>query len=172
MNNEQKIKQLLQLKKFETPGDAYFDAFLPEFQKFQRSRMITHQEKPSWAEWIESLVPTFHFKHALVASSGFAVAIALFFNTQTPSDNGNTIASSTNPDAQVQMLTLEKEIPRELFDDRTIHFAEAASLFDNSPFQQYEIKMVELASTIDEPFAATKFVTGEKLLAHEATLTF
>jgi hypothetical protein len=52
MVNDGDLKKLLQLKKFETPGREYFDHFVPEFHRYQRSAIL----KPSLGEVIAEKV--------------------------------------------------------------------------------------------------------------------
>ncbi|MEM1157879.1 MAG: hypothetical protein AAF649_10295 [Verrucomicrobiota bacterium] len=46
MNKEERLHSLLKLKKHETPGDAYFDAFVDEFHRYQRTEVL--EGRKSW----------------------------------------------------------------------------------------------------------------------------
>ncbi|MDR2462504.1 MAG: hypothetical protein LBD30_01840 [Verrucomicrobiales bacterium] len=75
--NEQKLQQLLRLKKLETPGKAYFSGFLAEFHRYQRAEMF---RKASHRESLRSWLREFLFAEpcrAFAVCGGMAAVVAL-----------------------------------------------------------------------------------------------
>lgn len=52
-SDDQKLLKLLRVKKLESPGDAYFDAFLAEFHRYQRAGLM--REPSVWERLMEAV---------------------------------------------------------------------------------------------------------------------
>jgi len=75
-DNDEKLKKLLQLKNYETPGQEYFDGFLDDFKQQQKreSARLTKTElvKEKVGMWLDELGPA---KWAVPAGSMAALAL-------------------------------------------------------------------------------------------------
>lgn len=153
---EEKLQQLLKLKRHESPGQPYFDHFLAEFHRYQRADLL---ETPSkWQEWKE------YFRDLLVArparslayGSSFAavavLAVVGLSSSLVPTGEGLSLAS----DLSVGALTSSSN-----------RYAEATE----EALRHIEVQPVSL-SAFDRDFNAPRFVTGERTLAYENTVAF
>lgn len=92
------IQKLIRLKRYEQPPEDYFDDFLLEFQRRQRSEML---QRPLWQIaweranlWLEGFrVPAIAYASILVAALGVTGVI---MNSQTASPSA-AIASTSAP---------------------------------------------------------------------------
>ena len=153
---EEKLHQLLQLKRHETPGKPYFDHFLAEFHRYQRADLL---ETPSkWREWKEVLGNFFVARPArtLAYSSSFAAVALLAF-----------IGISSYPTSNVAGLGLASDSSVSALTGSSDRYAEATE----QALRQIEVQPVSL-SAFDRDFNAPRFVTGERTLAYENTVAF
>lgn len=81
------IKELLQLKKLETPGKEYFDHFLTEFQRYQRTELLTEATHSRGildrvGEWLFPIPrPALAWSTALALLAILAVAVPMNLGT-------------------------------------------------------------------------------------------
>jgi hypothetical protein len=156
-NQDQKLRQLLQLKKSETPGPAYFDAFLDEFHRYQRAEILkqpTLVEKASalLSSWMEAL----HFRpQPALAAFGGSMAVALLLGFLaighfSATDPSTTLASSA--DAAQGYVTTP---------------AATAPLVS----QPEELSLVTVSS-FDQDFGSPRYVTGQTPGTYDSALAF
>lgn len=153
---EEKLQQLLKLKRHESPGQPYFDHFLAEFHRYQRADLL---ETPSkWQEWKTFLSDLFLARpgKSLAYGSSFAalalLAVVGLSSSVAPSGEGLSLADKMS----IRSLTLPSN-----------QYAEATE----EALRQIEIQPVSL-SAFDRDFNAPRFVTGERTLAYENTVAF
>lgn len=149
-----KLRSILQLKKLETPGSAYFDAFLDEFHRYQRAEIL---RQPTWQERLATslaglnpftrLTPTASWSLAgSVACLTLLIGILTFQSPATPT--GNAMArQGWNESGYVTAPTTGSPVglPEEL---------------------------TLTASSFDQDFASPRYVTGQALVAYDSSLAF
>jgi len=150
-----KLRSLLQLKKLETPGNAYFDAFLDEFHRYQRAEIL---RQPTWQERLATalafinpftrLTPT-----ASWSLAGSAACLALLigisaFQQSPATSTGNAMA-------------------RQDWNESGYVTAPATGTPVGLP---EEITLT--ASSFDQDFASPRYVTGQALVAYDSSLAF
>lgn len=147
-----RLRRLLQLKKLETPGTAYFDAFLDEFHRYQRAELL---QKPSLkdrlASWFETLALA---PRAYSWSAAGAVAcVLLVFGAvvvrEAVPQGVATAARSVQQAGYVQ-------VPAQ----------------DAALVQAPEELAVATASSFDKDFSSPRYVTGQALVAYDTSLAF
>ncbi len=152
--NDKALQKLLRLKKLETPGRAYFDAFLDEFHRYQRADLI---QKSSWLENVtESIRQVFALEPRKVLAWGGSFALVVLLVTLgmngTWSRGGlNTALASTHvvPAAASQGY-VEPEA---------------------APASQPDLQLVS-ASAFEKDFSSPRYVTGQTPLSYEKAFAF
>jgi len=151
---EEKLQQLLRLKRCETPGKPYFDHFLAEFHRYQRAELL---EAPSkWQEFKNFLSDCFVVRpvRTLAYSSSFAAVAVLCVlgvsSVLSPSGGGFSMAGNESA--------------------RSLSSKSVAAATEHA-LQKIEVQPVSL-SAFDRDFNAPRFVTGERTLAYENTVAF
>ncbi|MFQ3671262.1 MAG: hypothetical protein SNJ84_07370 [Verrucomicrobiia bacterium] len=133
------------MKRMETPGPEYFDAFLSEFHRYQRSALLEESKtEPSlWARICGMMAPV--AQKPAWAWSGAALALVLGWMALGLPE-GTTRSVSNLVETSGIGSTLANVFPGEV-DSK------------GSPF--------------DRDFVSARFVTGEeRLLAYDTNLTF
>lgn len=158
-DQDQKLRQLLQLKKAETPGPAYFDAFLTEFHRYQRTGVEVADVQPSFAEklsgvfasWVEVL--QFRPQPALVAFGGsLAVALLAGFVAMgqfSPSGSPASVAAASEANAG---YVTAPAVPAQLIS------------------QPEELELA--SSSFDKDFGSPRYVTGQAPGTYDSALAF
>jgi hypothetical protein len=151
-----KLRSLLQMKKLETPGEAYFEAFLQEFHRYQRAEIL---RQPTWQErfsvWVESLQGAVRLPQTLSwTTAGVAACLALAFGIVAfqplPSTSGSLAASPSPSDKGYVM----------------------APGSDIAVIDRPDELGVASASSFDQDFASPRYVTGQALVAYDTELAF
>lgn len=158
-NREDQLGALLRLKRTETPGTAYFDAFVDEFHRYQRSEVL--EARKSWTvRWSraasELIEDVFVTQARLVRVSAAACGVALLALVI-----GAGTLDFTNSNASTFATTTGSE--------KT--FAESDALYADPLTQQTELTMAHLTS-FDRDFEDSKYVTGEVAVAYDTVLAF
>ncbi|MEM6822387.1 MAG: hypothetical protein AAF558_10655 [Verrucomicrobiota bacterium] len=159
MKKEDQLQQLLKLKQRETPGEAYFDAFVDEFHRYQRTSVL--QTRKSWiARWrraLSELAEDFFATPSFAMQSGFA-ATAVVVLTTVLVFWGELNPGTSNQGSMAMTPSSESYVygPKSLED--------AAG----SPA---ELNMAHLTS-FDRDFENSSYVTGESTLAYDSVLAF
>lgn len=159
-DQDQKLRQLLQLKKAETPGPAYFDAFLTEFHRYQRTGAEVTVTEPSFAEklsqavssWVEVL--QFRPQPALAAFGG-SLAVALlagFLAMGQFSPSGSSASVAAASEANPGYVTAPA-VPAQLIS------------------QPEELELAS-ASSFDKDFGSPRYVTGQAPGTYDSALAF
>ena len=98
MDQDPDVSKLLRLKRYEKPPPGYFDDFLREFQRRQRTEAL---RRPGWAifwDQIASIAPTFRvpqFAYAVILMLA-AAASALIITQQPPGTLAQADSSRTS----------------------------------------------------------------------------
>jgi hypothetical protein len=154
MNHQDaKLRSLLQLKKLETPGSQYFDAFLDEFHRYQRAEILrtpTWQERVS--EWIHAWA---HVPRVTSWTAAGAVACMLLLLG----------IAGLHHDEPVSGLTASAPAHSEV--DYVQPTSSSAALI-NAP----EELGIATASSFDKDFASPRYVTGQVLVAYDTSIAF
>ncbi|NJK93437.1 MAG: hypothetical protein HC904_17445 [Blastochloris sp.] len=140
--NEQNLQKLLQLKRLETPGEVYFDAFLSEFHRYQRADLL---KEPSLVERLRAkLEDLFFFEPSKAwAVGGLAVALVMLLSVGmvqwTGVDSGSSLANRVAPQSEAASA-----LPVQLVSD----------------------------SSFERDFSSPRYVTGQTPLAYDSALAF
>jgi len=80
-----KLRRLLALKRYEQPPRGYFDSFLAEFHRRQRTEPI--RTRSWWEEWVEFLrgEPVIVARYALGGAIALLLCVNAFLLAQRPS---------------------------------------------------------------------------------------
>jgi hypothetical protein len=158
MNREEKLQNLLKLKKQETPGEAYFAAFVGEFHRYQRSEVL--ESRKSWlfrwkrglSEILEDLLITpARLAQGSAAAFGVLLLAAVIFMGQ----------NETGLDASSQGLAAAP----------TGVYVDGSEFFSNSATDQAELTMAHLTS-FENDFEGSTYVTGEATLSYDSVIAF
>jgi len=147
--NDRAIRKLLQIKKLETPGTEYFDAFLDEFHRYQRSSLL---RSPSvWETMAAFFRETFFAEpRRVLAWSGSFAAVFLFLALAVLQHEG----SSHNA-----LMTAQSHVRQSS--------AEADALSSPQP----DLQMVS-TSAFEQDFKSPRYVTGQTPLSYETAFAF
>ena len=132
MSEHDDLEKLLRIKKYETPGEEYFENFVSEFRA-RRDRESLHNPtsfslmKRRTADWFDDLGPA---KWAVPAGS-FATVLVAFFAIQSASrekqisDNkppveSNKESNPTNPVFELQIPTAPDGAATEIQNDKVM----------------------------------------------------
>ncbi|NRB76025.1 MAG: hypothetical protein HRU46_16820 [Verrucomicrobiales bacterium] len=89
MKDSDEVQQLLRLKRYETPGEEYFDSFLNDFKDRQRSELLSRSARSILTErvtvWFDELGSAKWLVPAGAAAA--AIGVGVFVNTRRPADN-------------------------------------------------------------------------------------
>jgi hypothetical protein len=143
---EQSLQKLLKMKRLETPGPQYFDHFVEEFHRYQRTSILEDVREPV-SRWqaLSEFYSRWIARPAFAWSAGCAAALALL--AVVSFSGGNTPANFANI---LQESNLQSTI---------------ASLFPG----EIDLK----GSSFDQDFASARFVTGEeRLVAYDSHVSF
>ena len=89
MKDSDEVRQLLRLKRYETPGEEYFDSFLNDFKNRQRSELLSRSARSILTERVTVWFDELGSAKWLVPAGAVAAAISVgvFVNTRRPADN-------------------------------------------------------------------------------------
>lgn len=127
MNDSDEIQRLLRLKRYETPGEDYFQKFLEDFKDRQRAELLHRSARGLLAERFSMWFSEYHGSRWLIpAGSAAALVFAGFFffsgvvkpGSKIPGDAG--LAGSASPSIQSADLasspggseTINLQLPR------------------------------------------------------------
>ncbi|MEM6883713.1 MAG: hypothetical protein AAF571_01685 [Verrucomicrobiota bacterium] len=155
MNREEKLQSLLKLKKHETPGDAYFDAFVGEFHRYQRSEVLETRKSWlfRWKRGIDEIMEDLLVTPARLLQGGAAsfavliVCVGVYMGQMTHEPGEDGLASSTGI------------------------YVDGTEFNTNSAGNQAELAMVHMSS-FENDFEGSKYVTGGATLTHVSEITF
>ncbi len=151
MSNDKKLRELLKVKRLETPGKAYFDAFLDEFHRYQRADLL--KEPGFWERFVERVHELLLWRaRPVMAMAGSFAAVLVLAGVMGISEwrhqGGDRDASG-----------------------HQIDFANASEFFADPAEQQPELKLASLSS-FEEDFDSPRYVTGRATLAYDTSLAF
>jgi len=146
MDREEKLHQLLQLKRRETPGPAYFDAFVDEFRRYQRTEVLNTRKSwlTRWKRGLDEMIEDVFVTQARFArASGAAFGVLLLgalllvgsMDSDSVSSNGVTVADNSP-------------------------FVDGSEIYHDPASKQTELAMAHLTS-FDRDFENSNYVTGE-----------
>lgn len=142
---EQELQKLLKIKRLESPGPQYFEGFLNEFHRYQRSALLEDsQAAPSFWERVRGSLFPASFKPAL-ALAGAAVVLLM---------GGVFLSPEVDPSRSIT------------------HWVESTGIASTLA-QVFPGEVDAKGSPFDRDFVSARFVTGqERLLAYDTGLTF
>jgi len=155
MNREEKLQSLLKLKKHETPSDAYFDAFVDEFRRYQRSEVL--EARKSWMfrwkrgidEIMEDLlISPARLAQGSAAAFGVLLLSAILFVGQVKNDPSVEGFASGNG-----------------------IYVDGTEFNSNSVTNQAELAMAHLSS-FEHDFEGSQYVTGGATLTNVSEISF
>jgi len=89
MKDSDEVQQLLRLKRYETPGEEYFNSFLNDFKDRQRSELLSRSARSILTErvtvWFDELGSAKWL--VLAGATVAAIGVGVFVNTRRPIDN-------------------------------------------------------------------------------------
>lgn len=150
-----KLRSLLELKKLETPGTAYFDAFLDEFHRYQRAEIL---RQPTWQERLATALAFINPFTRLTPTASWSLAgsiacLALWigisvFQSSTPSTTSTLAQQDWNQSGYVTAPATDTPVglPEEI--------------------------ILTASSSFDQDFASPRYVTGQALVAYDSSLAF
>lgn len=95
MKDSEEIQRLIRLKKYETPGDEYFQNFLEDFKERQRGEMLQQSARGLLFERVTMWFDEFSSPRWLVpAGATAAAALALGIYSIRPTDSENGVPGS------------------------------------------------------------------------------
>ena len=157
MNKEEKLHQLLQLKRQETPGDAYFDAFVDEFHRYQRSEVLNTRKSwlARWKRGLDEMIEDVFVTPARLAQGSAAAfgvlllgAILVMGTMDSGSDSSEGVAvTHSSP------------------------FVDGSEIYHDPASKQTELAMAHLTS-FDRDFEDSNYVTGEAAQAYDSVIAF
>lgn len=156
-DQDQKLRQLLQLKKSETPGPAYFDAFLDEFHRYQRAEIL---KQPTMVEKLSDMLSTwmeaFHFRpQPAMAAFGGSLALALVL--------GFVVLGQFAPTGSTGTLAS--------VGDGSQGYVTAPTPVVSLASQPEELGLASVSS-FDQDFGSPRYVTGQAPGAYDVALAF
>ncbi len=119
MKDSDEVQQLLRLKRYETPGEEYFDSFLNDFKDRQRSELLRRSARSILTErvtvWFDELGSAKWLVPTGAAAAAAAIGVGVFVNTRRPADNTipQVFASGDLPSSEE---TQPVQPPTETFD--------------------------------------------------------
>jgi hypothetical protein len=123
MDEDLNLSKLLRLKRYENPPPGYFEDFLREFQRRQRTEVL---HRPAWATFwdrVTSIAPTFRVpQFAYAAIFALAAAASVLIVTQQPA---GTLAKA---DASRTSLSLTASKPVTITDTLSVSAQTGGSL--------------------------------------------
>jgi hypothetical protein len=153
-DTDTKLRKLLQLKKLETPGPAYFDAFLDEFHRYQRANIL-HQ--PSWQERLATTLASLNPFSRLSPAASWSLAGSIACLTlilgitafQSPSTSTGSPLAQRDWNESGYVMAPTTAVPVNLPEEITL-----------------------TTSSFDQDFASPRYVTGQALVAYDSSLAF
>lgn len=158
MNDQ--ISKMLKLKRLETPGEEYFEAFLPEFQRYQRAEIL--EEPSGWQRAWAGLAEAFSMtpRPVLVTAAACAAVMIIAFagRLQLGAEKGSSQPALVQADQVIDTPAPFEEID----------FTEEN--YTDPLLQQPEIQTVSLSERRD--LSSPRYVTGETFGPYETSLSF
>lgn len=162
MSKDFEIEKLLKLKRYESPGDAYFNAFLDEFHRYQRSEMLptrrTFGEKvlafcQDASAWATANVRV----AAPVALAAMIICVGwVAYQPGADSIMGESLAQSGSPAMEV---------------NSSADFVDGSSVYADNAESPAELVVAEYSS-FERDFSGSRFVTGEAPVSYDSVLAF
>lgn len=90
MKDEEEVQKLIALKRYETPGDAYYEQFVENFKDRQRSEMLKHSSRALLAERVSVWFDEMNGAKWLAPAGAVAAAVAVGVFVLGPEENENT----------------------------------------------------------------------------------
>lgn len=87
MKDEEEVQKLIALKRYETPGDAYYEQFLENFKERQRSELLRHSSRALLAERVATWFDEMNGAKWLAPAGAVAAAVAAGFFLVGPEEN-------------------------------------------------------------------------------------
>ena len=152
------LTDLLKLKKLETPGEEYFEHFLPEFHRYQRKAILT--EPSVWERFLNQITELLFVVPRPVALATVSVAMLAIVFMVVPVRQ-DQIAAPTFAQA-------DKVISEPLaWENKNV---ENVSDHYNDPARQQP--EIQAAAQPEHDLSAPRYVTGETVAPYETTIAF
>ena len=81
------MQDLLALKRYETPGDEYFDSFVDNFHRRQRQELMASREKAGLGQKLQTLFSQLGWGKALLGAGAAYAAVAVFISVSGVDQN-------------------------------------------------------------------------------------
>jgi len=166
MDQEQQLKKLLEIKRHESPGKPYFDAFVDQFHIYQRSSVL-EVRKSWWLRWklgLSEILEDLKISPELVVRmAGSACALAFL--------SGILLIGHLNQTNSAAGLAGISDKTTAQNASETEAFANGEGIYENAASNQTEIALAQLSS-FDGDFENSSYVTGEAALAYDSVLAF
>jgi hypothetical protein len=103
MKDTDDVQKLIRLKRYETPGEEYFEKFAEEFKDRQRSEMLQRSSRSILAERVSLWFDELHGSKWLIPTGAAAAAIgAGIFLTSTGANENESVESTMAEASAVQ----------------------------------------------------------------------
>lgn len=150
-DNEKQLQKLLQIKRMESPGKAYFDGFLDEFHRYQRTDLMV-QKASLWSRVCGRVEDLFFFEpaRAWTLCSGAAAALVVLV----------AVVASQMPEAgSASSVVVQSDVV-------VPQVAPQAA-----PVGRANVKLVS-ASSFERDFSSPRYATGQTPLSYDSALAF
>ncbi len=113
MKDSNEIEKLMQLKKYETPGEDYFAKFAENFKERQRADMLRHSSLTLLTErstlWLQELG---NAKWLVPAGIGVAALVVVSLSVTPDSGNNSSAITAGNQGPETpESITFEFDLP-------------------------------------------------------------
>jgi hypothetical protein len=162
MSQEVEIEKLLKLKRYETPGKAYFNAFLDEFHRYQRSEMLPTRR--SFGEKVLAFcqdAAAWSTANVRVAAP-VAVAAMVICLSWVAYHPGST---STGAIQTVETTATPSVV------GSSDAFVDGSSVYSERGEKPAELVVAEYSS-FERDFSGSQFVTGEAPSSYDSVIAF
>ncbi len=163
MSQEIELEKLLKLKRHETPGDAYFNAFLDEFNRYQRSEMLPTRR--SFGENVLAFcqdAANWATSHVRVAAPVAVAAIVVCLSWVAYQPGSNSTGT---------LLTADTSGTPAATADTSDNFVDGSSVYSDHAESPAELVVAEYSS-FERDFSGSQFVTGDAPLSYDSVLAF
>jgi len=106
MKDEEEVQKLIALKRYETPGEAYYEQFAENFKDRQRSEMLRHSSRALLAERVSVWFNEMNGAKWLAPAGAVAAAVAVGVFVLGPEENENATPMALLAEQEVEAASI------------------------------------------------------------------